>query len=74
MASVEKILRELGLDKKLQILVFNKIDRLAVEEVENLKMRFNAIAISAIDPSTLGPLLRAIEEHIWNSKTSLVTV
>ncbi len=74
MASVEKILRELALDKKSQLLVFNKIDRVAAEEVENLKMRFNAIAISAIDPSTLGPLLSSIEEHIWNSKTSLVTV
>ncbi|GAB4424846.1 MAG: GTPase HflX [Thermodesulfovibrionales bacterium] len=73
-ASVEKILRELDLDKKSQILVFNKIDKVAAEEAESLKMRFNAIAISAIDPSTLVPLLSLIEEHIWNSKTSLVTV
>lgn len=73
-ASVEKILDELDLAKKPQLLVFNKIDRIPEEEVENMKMRFNALAVSAIDPSTFGPFLAAIEAYIWNGKMTEAAV
>jgi GTP-binding protein HflX len=66
--SVENILRELHLAEKPRFLVFNKIDRLDKEEAQNLELRYNAVVISAIDPSTFGPLLQAIEECIWNRK------
>jgi GTP-binding protein HflX len=64
--SVENILQELYLAEKPRLLVFNKMDNLNIEEVRNLVMRYNGVAISALDPSTFGPLLQAIEEHIWN--------
>jgi GTP-binding protein HflX len=68
MASVEKVLEELGLREKKRILVFNKIDRLHPEEVKNLSLRYGAIPVSALDPSTFTLLLRAVEEHIWREK------
>jgi GTP-binding protein HflX len=66
--SVRKILMELNLSQKHELLVFNKIDRLEKGEIKNLALRHNAIAISALDSSTFQPLLNAIEEHIWNKK------
>ncbi|MEW6418306.1 MAG: GTPase HflX [Nitrospirota bacterium] len=66
--SVENVLKELYLSEKPRLLVFNKIDRLNKEEVQNLALRYNAVAISALDSSTFGPLLQVIEEHIWNRK------
>ncbi|MFZ6016188.1 MAG: GTPase HflX [Nitrospirota bacterium] len=68
--SVENILEELHLSEKPRLLVFNKIDRLDNEEAENLVLRYNAVAISALDPSTFRLLLQAIEEHIWNRKVA----
>lgn len=64
--SVEKILQELHLSDKHRLIVFNKIDKLDSEEARNLVIRFDAVAISALDPSTFKPLLQAIEEHVWN--------
>ncbi len=72
--SVEKILEELGLDKKPQLLVFNKTDLLPEEEVENIKVRFAAVAVSALDPLTFNPFLGAIEARLWNSKMLEATV
>jgi GTPase len=68
MESVENILRQLGVEEKPRLLVFNKTDRIADEEAKNLAVRYNAITISAITPSTFGPLLRAIEEYVWDRK------
>lgn len=74
MASVEKILTNLNLNAKPQILVFNKTDRLPADEAEFIRMRFNAITVSALDPSSFRPLLDSIETFIWNSKIAEVTV
>lgn len=73
-ASVKKILEDLNLSNKPQLLVFNKTDRLPADEVEGIKMRFSAIAISAIDPSSFKPLLDAIETHIWYGEIAEVAV
>lgn len=67
-ASVERIFSELNLSDKKRLLVFNKIDRLNEEEARNISMRFNAIAISALDKATFEPLLDAIEENVFNVK------
>ncbi len=67
-ASVENILSELQLNEKPRLLVFNKIDRISREEANNLAVRYNAVTVSALDPSTFGPLLKAIEERIWTGK------
>jgi GTP-binding protein HflX len=73
-ASVEKILEELDLGSRPQLLVFNKSDRISPEEALNLRMRFNALTVSALDPSTFGSLLEAIEAHIWNGKITVPEV
>ena len=67
-ASVENILRELQLDGKPRLLVLNKTDRIPKEERQNLAFRYDAIPISALDPSSFGLLLQAIESHIWDKK------
>jgi len=67
-ASVENILGELGLMGRARLLVFNKADRVGPEEMKNICARYGAIAVSALDPSTFGPLLRAIEGRVWKEK------
>lgn len=66
--SVDNILHELHLLEKNRLLIFNKIDKVNDEEVQNLASRYNAVAISAIDTSKFKPLLKAIEDLIWDSK------
>lgn len=59
--AVERILGELELHEKPSLLIFNKIDRVDPEEREHLCRRYQALGISAIDASTLPPLLASIE-------------
>ncbi len=66
--SVENILRQLGIFEKPRLIVFNKIDKVSEDEVRNLMLRYNAIAISALNPSTFKELLEAIEVNIWGLK------
>lgn len=63
--AVEHILRELNFHEKPTLLVFNKIDRLAKEEVETLCHRFGAIPVSACDSKTLHPLMKELENRFW---------
>ncbi len=63
--SVDNILEELNLGEKPRIFIFNKIDKIDSEEVRNHIKRYNTIAISALDNSTFGPLLKKIEDHIF---------
>jgi GTP-binding protein HflX len=67
-ASVERILSELGLSAKARLLILNKIDRLSPEEIDHLTVRFDAVAVSALDKGTFGPLLDAIEDGIFGEK------
>ncbi|MDI6801953.1 MAG: GTPase HflX [Thermodesulfovibrionales bacterium] len=66
MESVENILRELNLTDKKRIIVFNKTDKVAENEIKNIANRYNAVYISALNQSTFNPLLDAIEENIWD--------
>lgn len=68
--AVEKILAELGIATKPTIRVFNKEDRLADKELlAALCRRFDAIAVSARDPSTFQVLLDRLEWLIRNRET-----
>ena len=62
--SVLDILRELNLDAIPRMLVFNKCDRLPSHERAPLCRRYSAIGISALEPSTLPPLLAGLEAHV----------
>jgi len=65
MKSVEKILSDLGLSQKPQLLAFNKEDLVDMEEVENVCKRYSGISVSAKKPETFHKLLDAIEARLW---------
>ncbi len=64
MAAVNDILRELDLDEKEQILVFNKIDKIDEQAARSLANTYDAIPISAIDLETTQPLIEALENRL----------
>jgi GTP-binding protein HflX len=64
-ASVEKILEDLDLTGKPTLRVFNKGDRISDRALlAALCGRFDAVAISALDPATLPPLMERLEALI----------
>ena len=64
-ASVEKILEDLDLRGKPTLRVFNKEDRIRDRALlTTLSGRFDAVAISALDPATLPPLMERLEALI----------
>jgi GTP-binding protein HflX len=64
-AAVEKILADLELIGKPMLRVFNKEDRIQNRELlTTLCRRFGAVAISALDPVTLPPLMKELEDLI----------
>lgn len=62
--AVIAILQELHLDAIPRMLVFNKCDRLPANHAEALCRRYQAVGISALQPSTLRPLLAQLESHV----------
>jgi len=68
---VEKILAELCIAAKPTIRVFNKEDRVADKELlAALCRRFDAVAVSARNPATFGPLLDKLEWLLLNRGTA----
>ena len=63
-AAVERILQDMELGETPRLLVWNKIDRLTEEDRQRLLSAREGVAISARDPGSLGPLLRAIENAL----------
>jgi len=61
---VEAILKELELDHIPTLTVANKIDLVSPEIVQWLKKQHQTIAISAQQPKTLPPLLKAVTEAL----------
>ena len=71
MAAVEKILEELEISDKPCLRVFNKADRLPDKELlETLTRRFDAVAVSALDKTSLFGLLEKIEAALPNTNFS----
>ena len=68
MATVEKLLDEIGLTDIPRILVFNKCDLVDPMIAKNLARRFNAILISAVRQSALMDLLKELETRLWEGK------
>ncbi|MBM3301866.1 MAG: GTPase HflX, partial [Deltaproteobacteria bacterium] len=64
LAAVEKLIERLELNAIPMIRVFNKIDLVSPETVENICARYGAIAVSAIDSRTFGPLIHKMEDAI----------
>lgn len=70
MATVEKLLDEIGLSDIPRTLVFNKCDLVEPVIARNLARRFNAIPISAVRQSTLMDLLKELEARLWEDKVA----
>ena len=69
--AVDKILEDLEINDKPQIMVFNKTDRFSDKALlQTLCRRFDAVAISAPDKATLSGLLHKIETLLFR-KTAL---
>lgn len=63
--AVDKILEKLEINDKPKIMVFNKIDRFTDKALlPNICRRFDAVAVSALDKSTLQSLLQRIESFL----------
>ena len=63
-SAVAGILSDLGLGEKPRILVWNKADKLDADEADQLA-REGGFVVSALDASTFGPLLLAIERGLF---------
>lgn len=78
--SVEKILSQLGYHEIPKIIALNKIDLLEAEEVESIKRsleldkELEVVAVSAIRPETLFPLLEKISESIRSYQKSCLVL
>jgi GTPase len=59
--TTEKLLVDLGLERVPRLLVYNKCDKL---EMPHATLADRGVPISALDPSSLGALKRAIEQRI----------
>jgi len=69
MASVRRILDELRLGDLPRLLVFNKMDLADPEGLANLCRAYGALAVSAIDRRTLGPLVAEISARLANPES-----
>jgi len=63
---VEGILRELGLERVPRVLALNKADRVDPAQASILSARLGGLAVSAVRPETLIPLLEAVEKRLWS--------
>ena len=69
MESVNNLLLEIGLDRIPQLAVFNKVDLVNQLWAKAIALRFRGVICSAINPNTLGDLLREIEEKVWKEES-----
>lgn len=67
--AVRGVFRGLGVDEKLELLVFNKVDALSEESLELLRLTYpNAVFVSAKDRASLRVMLVRIEEMLFFSR------
>jgi len=66
--SVDRILQDLELHEIPRLLVFNKIDLVADEEVAPYCRRFDAIAVSARNRESFSDLMCEMEERCWGEQ------
>ncbi|MEY4513332.1 MAG: hypothetical protein RLZZ450_5454, partial [Pseudomonadota bacterium] len=74
-ATTEKLLEELHLDRVPRLVVYNKADALEPFEAQERARHQDGIAVSALDRSTLRPLLLRMEQMLFAARgqsTSLI--
>jgi GTP-binding protein HflX len=62
--TTQELLKELELERVPRLTVFNKVDRLEPEVAEGLAFEEDAVLVSALDRSTIAPLLTRLEEML----------
>lgn len=73
MESVNSVLKELDIDKKTILMVFNKIDKLAEGEIEMLRNKYSgAIFISALKGINLTALKKSVYELVFSDLVEAV--
>lgn len=70
METVVGLLEEMGLDRIPTLLVFNKTDLVDPSYVRRMCRKYGAVALSAREPDTFGPLLRTMEAMLWPDETA----
>lgn len=68
MEAVNRILSDIGLGEKEQVLVFNKADLVEPRIAQALSRRYDAIAISALDRRTTKGLLEELANRIFRQR------
>ncbi len=63
--SVDKILDSLNLGTQQRLLVFNKIDQVAAEDLPHICRRYDAVAVSALQRNSFGALLDKLQQRFW---------
>jgi GTP-binding protein HflX len=71
-SAVQSILADLELAEKPRLLAGNKTDRLNAAEAERRAASLGAVPLSALDRSSLAPLLTAIEHDLWKEGRATV--
>ncbi|MBN2484291.1 MAG: GTPase HflX [Candidatus Omnitrophica bacterium] len=73
--AVDEILKDLELNEKHQLLIFNKIDRLSDAEIERMQVKYpEAILVSALTRANVSELLAEIQKILFvDNKTVWVT-
>ncbi|MEM1347295.1 MAG: GTPase, partial [Myxococcota bacterium] len=62
--AVARILGDLEIGEKEQMLVLNKRDRIDDEAAKHLERRFGALAVSALERATLQPLIERVDRRL----------
>jgi GTP-binding protein HflX len=66
--AVERILRDLHLDGKRRLLVFNKADRAGREQADMIARDHQGIAVAATDRATVRPLFDLLSQMLWEER------
>ena len=69
-AAVRKVLDNIELNEKPELLVFNQIDRLPEGEGEALARRYGGVAVSGLEGQGLTELLKAAERVLWGEEAN----
>ena len=65
--SVNTILKELNIDDKQQIIIYNKIDKLTASDAAEIQAKANSTTLSALDRTTFSGLLSFIEHFFFGT-------
>lgn len=68
MEAVNRILTDIGLGDKEQLLVFNKMDRIDEDKAQSAADNYDAIAVSAYNEETLIPLVERLEDRLFRQR------